>query len=618
MTTPQPDPVKGPTPEPLKPHEASETAVQKDVADWRKNFEKQARGAKAAPGPEGDPEKGRYQELRLIRSWMDVAPFITELYSRNGADIRVTFPDPRDEHNGDAAKAALLKVEQHNIRAFLRDFHGKPLEAISGELVKRMESAASFSAFRADKATDPAISAEQWVKYNLAAISLDETKNRNIHITDIISLQQPENSREFLGKREILASLNESQKKGITVIFELPQREDRILGRVASALQEVKDLQLIGEARVWVVNQEQFGQVAAAEKANTECGPVASYTLEEFINKYKGFDDSTGGDTLRLGAEVQKALQKTRAQEREELERQKAALIQERDQLKAEIDADDKAATETNEALEKIKAKLASHSDRLREEQDKLSQATQKERDELQRELENARREFGERLREELKKLRAESAGAISAKEADSGRSQRELGEGWRRKQADAEQRLNNKKTDLEQQVGAVDRELASAKQALKKEFEEQLATLQRTLDTDVAALRESQRLGEETIRQKFAGEVDRRSQDIESRIAEIETRRDAELADINKRLEAEKRTLEDEQKRLEDENTKRLERKAALARVSGELDAHSDKLRSLYRKEHEAAITAAASAEPGKVLDEAQPGDLSFQTNAG
>ena len=256
----------------VDPKPATEVAV----ASYRERLpSKQA--TQAVPGKEGTAP-GRYQEVREVTSWIDVAPLLADLYSPDSKrQIRVKFPKPEA---GDQ-KGEITQMEQTQIRKFLRENHGKPIAEIQTALAKKLENSLSFLAFKVEHYP---ITIESWIQANLEKVS---TKP-NLQVTDIVTITQNENVLERLKARDIQATLSETPAtKKIEVVFEAKNSD---LKALAGGLQLCQKLGLWGDrpARIWAVHSEENAvnpRRDLSENGKESCA-ITNVPLKHFFDEH--------------------------------------------------------------------------------------------------------------------------------------------------------------------------------------------------------------------------------------------------------------------------------------------------------------------------------------------
>lgn len=287
----------------LNPPPCSPEDLQKAIQDHRTQI---ARHAFADLSPEKfGRHPGRYQEVRHITSWTDVAPLVHDLFQgkheQRGA-IRVKFPEST------GADKNSTKLEQTEIRAFLREYHGRPIADIKEALIEKTNNSLTFRSFRAHH---PTVMAQDWVTAHIDA----STDTKNLKITDIVSIPKPEDAFQVLQRADVRATLTDAGTKAgpIGVIFESTLGDEKHLAPLASALSIVSGH--FGEKRpahVWLTPDSDLSSKGKKDEDKSRIGTsgaeVAAYKLQDFIDTYKGSSGSNGGALVAAQAKVADAI----------------------------------------------------------------------------------------------------------------------------------------------------------------------------------------------------------------------------------------------------------------------------------------------------------------------
>jgi hypothetical protein len=327
---------------------------------------------------------GLYQEVRAIHSWVDVAPLLRDLYINN-RDIRVTFPEVKGD---DETEKNLARIEQAQIRSFLREHHDKPVAEIGTALVQKLEGSIQFLKFSIG---NKMLTANQWVEAHTKSV---ETTER-LSVADIISIPEPAKALEVLTRADVLATIADSGaiSKKIGVIFETTSADQEHLETLARALTGIEGLVSERDPEVWVIPEESCCLTSKNEIGKDDGPTVTAYRLGDFVNTYP---PPRSNNTSGLDDAIRNYLSGA-AETRQTLSDQVRSVSAQIDELE-KGPKEDPALKETRDAIESTQKKLAS----AQSDASKAKDAAESELKKLEKEL--ARLEQSREAEEEARK----------------------------------------------------------------------------------------------------------------------------------------------------------------------------------------------------------------------
>jgi hypothetical protein len=287
----------------VQPPNISKQAAENAKNEYSKELSKK-QFAQLSPTKQNELAPGRYQEVRMITSWADVAPLLADLSagSENKRHIRVKFPAPTA---GDTDERVTL-IEQTQIRNFLRENHGKPVAQIRPALQEKMEKSLSFFKFRLDE-KNLGVTADSWID-----AFLDKAPSKpTLQVTDIVSIPDVSKALETLTQRDIQATLRDTTAtKAIPVIFEAFANDDASKTLLADQLQRIQTLWGARSATVWALDSAlpASGGLAGIDQVGTDGSTsLLAQSVGDFIKKFGTKDASPDLKTRK--AELEKDLE---------------------------------------------------------------------------------------------------------------------------------------------------------------------------------------------------------------------------------------------------------------------------------------------------------------------
>lgn len=317
-------------------------AVRGKIEDDRRHTSLAPQDAKKWDGA------GIFSETRYVKSWVEVAPLLADLYSKENNSIRVHFPcgdtEPKE-----------IRREQGQIRAFLRKYHGQPLEKITEALVEKLESeTSSFSDFRSKH---EGISAREWVEHNLKAPAV-KVEGRSLAIADIVSIRTVSEAAEKLKQGDLVASLSDKSTKGIPVIFESPLGDDKDRTALACIMAAYKSTWSGKESFVWLIPHDDFDKRQPLALLGQERGQTLACSLDEFIARHM---NPTAAQPSEASA-PRETSEPTRHTESPEVVEWKKRLEEQRKAAKAENEAKQAQIEEMEAEIKKLEQQEADRS----------------------------------------------------------------------------------------------------------------------------------------------------------------------------------------------------------------------------------------------------------------